>query len=61
MGIKVKIMLPHDPKGQMGPRNPLPDFIEIKEPTDSPNPVTPYSEHKEPVQIPPPMQSIPPY
>lgn len=59
MGIKVKIMLPHDPKGQMGPRNPLPDHIEIKEPADTPNPVAPYSEHKE---LPPPVQQpIQPY
>lgn len=31
-------MLPHDPKGQIGPRLPLPDHIEIKEPDDKPNP-----------------------
>lgn len=34
LGIKVKIMLPHDPKGMMGPRNPLPDHIHIVEPKD---------------------------
>ena len=28
LGIKVKIMLPHDPRGQQGPRNPLPDQIQ---------------------------------
>ena len=47
IGIKVKIMLPHDPKGQVGPKNPLPDLITIKEPRDDVKPVTPYSEHRE--------------
>jgi len=32
LGIKVKIMLPHDPSGIMGPQKCLPDKIEIKEP-----------------------------
>jgi len=47
LGIKVKIMLPHDPKGNLGPRNPLPDHIHIVEPKEEQPPVTPYSEHKE--------------
>ncbi|KHN78116.1 40S ribosomal protein S3 [Toxocara canis] len=47
LGIKVKIMLPHDPKGQMGPRIALPDQIHIQEPNDAPNPVQPYSEHRQ--------------
>jgi len=47
LGIKVKIMLPHDPKGQCGPRDPLPDHIQIVEPKDEQPPATPYSEHKE--------------
>jgi len=34
LGIKVKIMLPHDPKGVMGPREPLPDHVHIVEPKD---------------------------
>merc|ERR1712061_845735 len=32
LGIKVKIMLPHDPTGQIGPKMPLPDKVEILEP-----------------------------
>jgi len=52
IGIKVKIMLPHDPKGQMGPRTPLPDQVEIKEPHDTPTPAQPYSEHREQAPIP---------
>uniref|UniRef100_A0A914R9K7 40S ribosomal protein S3 n=1 Tax=Parascaris equorum TaxID=6256 RepID=A0A914R9K7_PAREQ len=47
LGIKVKIMLPHDPKGQMGPRGALPDQIHIQEPNDAPNPTQPYSEHRQ--------------
>uniref|UniRef100_A0A914VHF1 Serine-threonine/tyrosine-protein kinase catalytic domain-containing protein n=1 Tax=Plectus sambesii TaxID=2011161 RepID=A0A914VHF1_9BILA len=46
LGIKVKIMLPHDPKGQMGPKKPLPDHIQIAEPKDDTVPSQPYSEHK---------------
>lgn len=34
MGIKVKIMLPWDPNGKMGPRKPLPDHVAIVEPKD---------------------------
>jgi len=47
LGIKVKIMLPHDPRGNTGPREPLPDHIEIKEPVETANPLQPYSEHRE--------------
>jgi len=35
LGIKVKIMLPHDPEGTMGgnlPRKPLPDSVKVYEP-----------------------------
>jgi len=32
LGIKVNIMLPHDPTGVMGPKIPLPDKIDIHEP-----------------------------
>ncbi|MFH4979605.1 hypothetical protein AB6A40_006314 [Gnathostoma spinigerum] len=53
LGIKVKIMLPHDPKGQMGPRVALPDQIHIQEPNDRPNPVAPYSEQKKEKEMPP--------
>lgn len=34
LGIKIKIMLPHDPSGRKGPRNNLPDAIKILEPKD---------------------------
>uniref|UniRef100_A0A914PKA8 40S ribosomal protein S3 n=1 Tax=Panagrolaimus davidi TaxID=227884 RepID=A0A914PKA8_9BILA len=34
IGIKVKIMLPHDPTGHIGPKNTLPDLITIKEPRE---------------------------
>ena len=27
LGIKVKIMLPHDPTGKSGPKKPLPDHV----------------------------------
>ena len=47
LGIKVKIMLPHDPKGQMGPKFALPDQIHIQEPNDAANPTQPYSEQKQ--------------
>lgn len=54
LGIKVKIMLPHDPKGVTGPRIPLPDLINIKEPRDEPNPIQPYSEHRQERELLPP-------
>jgi small subunit ribosomal protein S3e len=46
LGIKVKIMLPHDPEGKVGPRNPLPDHIKINDPPEEVNPTVPYSEPK---------------
>ena len=45
-GIKVKIMLPHDPTGKSGPRKPLPDNVQIMEPKDEPLPTQPSSEQK---------------
>ncbi|CAI2347655.1 unnamed protein product [Caenorhabditis sp. 36 PRJEB53466] len=56
IGIKVKIMLPYDPRGQNGPRNALPDHVQIVEPQDEVLPKEPHSQHKEEkkdVQIPP--------
>jgi len=47
LGIKVKIMLPHDPKGVIGPKKALPDCIQIVEPKDEPPVQEAYSEHKE--------------
>ena len=34
LGIKVKIMLPHDPSGKTGPKTPLPDHVSIVEPKE---------------------------
>ncbi|KAI6175722.1 40S ribosomal protein S3 [Aphelenchoides bicaudatus] len=46
LGIKVKIMLPHDVDGKIGPRNPLPDQIHILDPREELMPSVPYSEPK---------------
>lgn len=40
LGIKVKIMLPHDPTGRIGPKRPLPDHVVVHEPKESPLPLT---------------------
>jgi small subunit ribosomal protein S3e len=32
IGIKVNIMLPHDPSGKQGPKKPLPDVVTVLEP-----------------------------
>merc|ERR1712072_727383 len=32
LGIKVKIMLPHDPAGRQGPKTPMPDKVTVFEP-----------------------------
>merc|ERR1711862_695589 len=36
LGIKVKIMLAHDPEGRMGPSMPLPDNVIVHEPKEDP-------------------------
>merc|ERR1712087_1069241 len=41
LGIKVKIMLPHDPTGITGPKMCLPDKVEILEPKQFKEYVTP--------------------
>lgn len=45
LGIKVMIMLPHDPNGKTGPRKPLPDVVTVLEPKEEyvpqPAPITP--------------------
>jgi small subunit ribosomal protein S3e len=46
LGIKVKIMLPWDPSGKIGPKRPLPDHVSILDPKDQPAPDHPYSEQK---------------
>merc|ERR1712062_875083 len=46
LGIKVKIMLPWDPSGKIGPKNPLPDHISIVESKEEEIPSQPISEQK---------------
>merc|ERR1712098_24613 len=46
LGIKVKIMLPGDPQGKIGPKKPLPDHVSIVEPKDEVIPSQPFSEAK---------------
>lgn len=46
LGIKVKIMLPHDPTGKMGPKKPLPDQVSVVEPKEESEHSEPYSEQK---------------
>ncbi|GFU69111.1 40S ribosomal protein S3, partial [Trichonephila clavipes] len=46
LGIKVKIMLPWDPNGKIGPKYPLPDNVSIVEPKEEEFPLAPYSEAK---------------
>merc|ERR1712226_793192 len=46
LGIKVKIVLPHDPSGKMGPKKPLPDHVSIVEPREETLPPNPFSETK---------------
>ncbi|KAF0313435.1 40S ribosomal protein S3 [Amphibalanus amphitrite] len=59
LGIKVKIMLPWDQTGKIGPKKPLPDHVTIVEPKEEELPKEPYSETKEkpvePVPVPPPQ------
>jgi len=40
IGIRVSIMLPHDPKGQQGPSIPLDDVVVILEPKEEVDPAT---------------------
>ena len=44
--FRVKIMLPWDPSGKMGPKKPLPDHVSIVEPKEEHIPANPYSESK---------------
>merc|ERR1712034_275210 len=46
LGIKVKIMLPWDPAGKIGPKKPLPDHVSIVEPKEETLPPNPFSETK---------------
>jgi small subunit ribosomal protein S3e len=47
IGIKVKIMLPHDPSGKIGPKKALPDSIQIMEPKEDHIPAEPCSQSYE--------------
>merc|ERR1712106_616534 len=46
LGIKVKIMLPWDPAGKIGPKKPLPDHVSIVESKEETLPPNPFSETK---------------
>ena len=46
LGIKVKIMLPHDPTGKTGPKKPLPDNVQVLDPKNEEDISEPYSEQK---------------
>jgi small subunit ribosomal protein S3e len=50
LGIKVKIMRPHDPEGRMGPSRPIPDMVTLVEPKPE-APIEIRSEHKEPQPV----------
>lgn len=56
LGIKVKIMLPWDQTGKIGPKKPLPDNVSIVEPKEESAPATPYSESKQAPAVAPPQQ-----
>merc|ERR1712226_901104 len=44
LGIRVKIMLAHDPEGKMGPKMPMPDAVIIHEPKEDVIPMQPGQE-----------------
>ena len=48
LGIKVKIMLPWDPSGKMGPKTRLPDHVEVIEPKEEKSVGEPRVEDKIP-------------
>jgi len=55
LGIKVKIMKGSDPEGQTGPRQPLPDSVQIFEPPVDKIVSEPSSEQREPIAVAPPV------
>jgi len=59
LGIKVKIMLPHDLSGKTGPKTPLPDHVSIVEPKEEILPEQAYSEQKG-AKVPEPAAPAPP-
>lgn len=48
LGIKVKIMLPYDPNGKIGPKKPLPDNVTVIEPKEEQIYEQPETEYKTP-------------
>ena len=46
LGIKVKIMLPWDTTGKMGPKRPLPDNVSVVEPKEETQYLAPETEYK---------------
>jgi len=58
LGIKVKIMLPYDPKEGKGVKKPLPDHISIVQPKEEAPITHPYSEPKEKKMEPLPQQML---
>lgn len=46
LGIKVKIMLPWDTTGKIGPKRPLPDNVSVVEPKEETLYLTPETEYK---------------
>lgn len=48
LGVKVKIMLPHDPTGKLGPKTPLADHVVI---LDVKEPIIPAQVMQPPVQV----------
>jgi len=46
LGIKVAIMLPWDPKGELGPKKPQPDVVKVREPKEDEHtaPQVPYGQ-----------------
>eukprot|EP00401_Gymnodinium_catenatum_P047915 CAMPEP_0117559744 /NCGR_PEP_ID=MMETSP0784-20121206/53518_1 /TAXON_ID=39447 /ORGANISM="" /LENGTH=61 /DNA_ID=CAMNT_0005357131 /DNA_START=1 /DNA_END=186 /DNA_ORIENTATION=- len=44
LGVKVKIMLAHDPEGKMGPKLQLPDNVVVHEPKEDPILAAPVEE-----------------
>merc|ERR1719296_430018 len=50
IGIKVKIMMSHDPEGKMGPALQLPDAVVIHEPKEEPPPMMGAPQYEEETQ-----------
>lgn len=60
VGIKIEIMLPHDPEGKTGPKEPQPDVVKIMEPKAEEEPdhdLKPHAVPATPVPVPAPKQN----